>query len=113
MTAPGGSFNLTAAALADAERRFDAAAQAVQNQFARLVRAVEDNRSRGRAFTAAQRVAAELNDQARQFQNLTQNLAGSIGLAAKNYTANSDAGVQAINAVTGGDTTSYNRLVRD
>ena len=109
MTAPGNSFNLTEAALRTAQERFDAAALAVQNQFTKLEQAVLDNRSRGAAFLAAQRVAAELKNQAREFQDLTQNLAASVGLAAKKYTATSQAGVQAINAVTGG--ASYDRLV--
>lgn len=113
MTAPGGSFNLSEAALKDAERRLNAAAASVHNQFTRLEQAVLDNPSKGAAFAAAQRVAAELKSQALQFQNLTQTLASHIGVSAMNYVANSDAGVQAINAVTGGDGASYNRLVRD
>ena len=85
----------------------------MQNQFTRLERAVCDNPSRGAAFTAAQRVAAELNNEARQFQRLTENLAANVGLSARNYAANSEAGVRAINAVTGGDSATFNRLVRD
>lgn len=111
VTAPGGGrFNLTAAALKDAENRINAAAEAVHTQFIRLEREVLANPSKGAAFRAAHRVAAELKDQALQFQNLTQTLAGNIGFSAKNYVANSDAGVQAINAVTGTGA-SFNRLV--
>lgn len=114
MTAPGGSFNMTEAALRQAENELNAAAGAVQRQFTLLEQAVLENPSKGDAFTAAQRVATALREQARRFQGMTEQLAGNIGVSSKNYMANNAAGSQAINAVAGmvdgGGGASYDRL---
>jgi hypothetical protein len=104
VTAPGGSFNLTEAALKQAENELNAAAAAVQRTFVALERAVLDNPSKGQAFTAAQRAASELRGQAQKLQQFTEVLAGNIGVSAKKYVANSDAGVQAMASVTGAAT---------
>jgi hypothetical protein len=104
VTAPGGSFNLTEAALKQAENELNAAAAAVQRTFTALERAVLDNPSKGDAFTAAQRAATELRGQALRLQEFTEALAGNIGVSAKNYVANNDAGAQAMASVTGAAT---------
>lgn len=117
MTAPGGSFNMTEAALKQAENELNAAAGAVQRQFTLLEQAVMENPSKGDAFVAAQRVSTALRQQARSFQTMTETLATNIGVSAKNYMANNESGSQAINAVAGlidgsggGGGESFNRL---
>jgi Tfp pilus assembly protein PilX len=69
VTSPGGSFNLTEAALKQAENELNAAAAAVQRQFTLLEQAVLDNPSKGDAFTAAQRVAGDLRNRRRSSSN--------------------------------------------
>jgi hypothetical protein len=92
---------MTEAALKQAENELNAAAGAVQRQFTLLEQAIFENPSKGDAFRAAQRVATALREEARKFQGMTEQLAGNIGVSAKNYMANSAAGSQAINAVAG------------
>jgi hypothetical protein len=101
VTSPGGSFNLTEAALKQAENELNAAAAAVQRQFTLLEQAVLDNPSKGDAFTAAQRVAGDLRNQATKFQQLTEQLASNVGVSLKNYMANNAAGAQALSSVAG------------
>jgi Tfp pilus assembly protein PilX len=114
VTAPGGSFNLTEAALRQAENELNAAAAAVQRQFTLLEQAVIENPSRGDAFTAAHRVAGELRVQAKKFQRLTEQLAENIGV--RNYMSNNATGAQAIGnvagAIDGGGGATFDRLVR-
>jgi hypothetical protein len=107
---------MTEAALRQAESELNAAAGAVQRQFTLLEQAVMENPSKGDAFIAAQRVSTALRNQARAFQDMTERLATNIGVSAKNYMANNEAGSQAINAVAGmidggaGGNESFTRL---
>lgn len=118
MTSPGGgSFRMTEADLQRAQREFDDSAQTVLRQFRALERAVVENPSQGLAFNAAHRVAGRLSSRADEFQRVTRDLAEKIGLSARAYMANSDAGAQAMNSVAGlaeagGGGESFNRLVR-
>jgi hypothetical protein len=113
---PGGSFNMTEAALQQAQREYDEAAQAVLRQFRELERAVVENPSKGLAFNAAHNVAGRLSFRADEFQRVTRDLAEKIGLSRTTYVANSDAGAEAMNSVAGmvdgGGGESFNRLVR-
>jgi len=104
VASPG--FNLTEAALRKAEREISDAAARVRTQFNRLLSAVEATPNRGAAFTAAQQVATQLHGQAKEFEAFATKLAGDIGFSLRDYVANSEAGVQAINAAGGGETFS-------
>src|SRR5215813_7079131 len=96
---PDSAFNLTEAALTKAQQELDEHAQAVLRTFTNLEEAVMSNPSKGKAFTAAQNVAGQLMEQARNFNNYAGQLAGNIGLSKKNYQANSEAGGQSMSSV--------------
>lgn len=114
MTSPGNAFNLTEGALKKAQQELDEHAQAVQRTFKNLEDAVMSNPSKGDAFTAAQNVASQLMEQANNFNTYAGQLAENIGLSAKNYQTNNDAGAQSLSAVAGnlptGNTTTFSRL---
>ncbi|GIH21032.1 WXG100 family type VII secretion target [Rugosimonospora africana] len=100
MTTPG-KFNLSEAALKKAQDDLDQAAQQVQQTFKNLEEAVLNNPSKGDAFTAAQRVASELTQQANKFNQYANQLAENVGISARNYQSNSDSGVQSFGTVSG------------
>jgi hypothetical protein len=112
VTSPGNAFNLTEGALSKAQQELDQHAQAVLQTFKNLEEAVLSNPSKGDAFTAAQNVAGQLMEQATNFNKYAGQLAENIGLSAKNYRTNNDAGAQSVSSVAGAlpTGTTFSRL---